>query len=156
MRIKKMSLRAVNIAVCLILLAGIGILVLLDVRLKRSRDREPPVITYRAAVPVYTPGEDTAHLLADVSAADPEDGDVTASLRIRSISIADDNSIAVVTYVARDRANNIGMEKRIVDVKPAEPALPEEAESPEEVSPEAGELAGTISAEYASEEDDTQ
>lgn len=115
---------------CLLLLLATCALLFMEMKRRRALDTTPPTITCSQAVPEYTPGDDYAVLLADVRATDPEDGDVTASVRVRSISIAEDNSRAVVTYVAKDHANNIGVGKRIVTIRLAEPE--------EETSDEAG------------------
>lgn len=102
--------------ICLLLLLGICVLLYMLADLKATSDTTPPVVTYSSDEMTYTPGGDTSGLLADVTAMDQEDGDVTASVRIRSISVSDENTKAIVTYVAKDQANNIGLETRIVNV----------------------------------------
>ncbi len=116
---------------CLLLLLATCALLFMEMKRRRALDTTPPTITCSQAVPEYTPGDDYSVLLADVRATDPEDGDVTASVRVRSISIAEDNSKAVVTYVAKDHANNIGVGKRIVTIRLPEPEeeIADEAET---------------------------
>ncbi len=106
--------------ICLILIADIGVLLFQLKEWNRAQDTTPPMLSCSSAVPEYTPGGDVSILLKDVQAVDDKDGDVTSSVRIRSISFAEDGSKAVVTYVAKDQANNIGLLKRTLDVSVTE------------------------------------
>lgn len=57
---------------------------------------------------------DDEALLAGVSAMDPEDGDVTASLVVQGISRLNSDSIATVTYAAFDSKNHVTKAQRQV------------------------------------------
>ncbi len=103
----------------LVTIAGICLLGVILMVHRASKDTTPPYILCPQEETEYTLGEDTAMLLWGIMATDPEDGDVTASIRVRNISVAADQSSAIVTYVARDQSNNIGMEKRFIKVKKA-------------------------------------
>lgn len=105
----------VKYLICLFLIADICFLWIMIKTRQRSMDTTPPEITCPTADAEYTPGEDVSVLLSGVTATDPEDGDVTESVRVRGIHIASDNSHAIVTYVARDQANNIGLSQKIRD-----------------------------------------
>lgn len=123
--------RRVTHLICLALLVGIFVLLAALMGKTAFEDVMPPVITCPSTETVYTPGEDTSALLEGVTAEDEQDGDVTESVRVRSISIAEDEATAIVTYVARDQANNMGLEKRVVKV--------EAGEATEEIAEEAAE-----------------
>ena len=113
---QKRDLWFIQWLVCLALVAVTGVLLVQLQDWKKVEDITPPQLTYSSVVPEYTPGEDVSDLLEDVEAVDEEDGDVTSSVRIRTISLAEDGSKAIVTYVAKDQKNNIGMIKRSVDL----------------------------------------
>ncbi len=124
-----------NLLFCLVFLAATGAQLARLSIYQESKDNNLPVISYSGTVPVYRPGINEKLLLADVTAADKEDRDVTSELRIRSINVAEDMSGAVVTYVVRDRSNNIATAKRAVAVlKSASTVQP--AAGPAETEPE--------------------
>lgn len=114
---KKKTWLLKQIIIYAILLVLICVLVVIDHSNRKTRDTTPPSISFSSDTIVYEPGNDLLELLKDVKATDEEDGDVTSSLRVRTVNISDDNTSAVVTYVAKDKANNIGLSKRIVKVK---------------------------------------
>lgn len=62
---------------------------------------------------IYEEGESEEILLENMKAVDEKDGDVTDSLRISRICVVSENK-AMVIYVAKDAANNIGKLKREV------------------------------------------
>lgn len=76
------------------------------------RDKTGPEIIF---------GQDTARydgindllFLTDVTATDPEEGDVTDSLRIKSVLETEDEYI--VTYLAKDSSNNISERSRHIE-----------------------------------------
>jgi len=96
------------LAVCslvMMIVAGAGIFV---------SDRTAPVISLDEENDlIYTEGDPEEILLENVTAEDDKDGDVTESLRISKIHITSEDD-ALVTYVAKDKANNIGKLKRKV------------------------------------------
>lgn len=106
-----------GLLICIVLLIGIGVLVFVLHRHRSTVDTTPPVIGFSSDAITYKQGSNTSTLLNDVTATDERDGDVTASVRVRSVSISEDGKTAIVTYVAKDEANNMGIEKRIVNVK---------------------------------------
>ena len=67
----------------------------------------------------YTEGDSYEVLLENMTAEDDRDGDVTESLRVSNLYVTDENK-AVVTYVAKDAANNISKLKREVRYKAKE------------------------------------
>ncbi len=72
----------------------------------RGYDGEPPVITVREHNVTYTEGQPYSVLLGGVSAYDEKDGDVTSSLLVERVLPISQTEV-LVTYVARDSANNV-------------------------------------------------
>lgn len=110
-----------------------------------KEDRKAPKISLTGKNQlVYHEGDEDAVLLADVTAEDETDGDVTDSVRVSSVyRTADDR--AVVVYAAKDDANNIGRMMREVKYVAAEPKDTDTSEKtdeaqtePEDVTQEAG------------------
>lgn len=94
-------------AACSLLLAGI---VIGNLR----KDIEPPEIAFqRENLPAYAKGQDMSVLLADVSAKDENDGDVTANIVVSNIYDFHDGTAKVV-YAARDKAGNIAKKERMI------------------------------------------
>jgi len=116
MKKPKKNTIVMNLLFCLVFLAATGAQLARLSIYQESKDNNLPVISYSETVPLYRPGSDEKLLLADVKATDKEDGDVTPELRVRSINVAEDMSGAVVTYVVRDKSNNIATAKRAVSV----------------------------------------
>ena len=79
-----------------------------------TTDKDKPQILFGQEELVCQPdaGEDV--LLADVTATDKKDGDVTASLLIEGIYPDEGGQTATVIYVAKDEANNITKAKRTI------------------------------------------
>lgn len=102
------------VSLLLLLCSGINLFRLFNYQ--NQQDRTPPAITHSMVIPEYIVGEDISSLLNDVEAIDPEDGDVTSEVRIRSIMASDDSDEGVVTYVVKDRANNLMTLKRSITV----------------------------------------
>lgn len=85
-----------------------GILLLVAVVGIKSKDRVAPVISIESETEmVFHEGDSDEVLLENVTAMDEKDGDVTESLRVSEIFVTDEEE-AVVVYVAKDKANNIG------------------------------------------------
>ena len=116
MKKPKKNTIVMNLLFCLIFLAATGAQLARLSIYQENKDNNHPVISYSETVPLYRPGSDEKLLLADVKANDKEDGDITSELRVRSINVAEDMSGAIVTYVVRDKSNNIATAKRAVSV----------------------------------------
>ena len=87
-----------------------------SVFLYAGEDRTPPVIAFSGDAPVYREGMDEEDLLEGVAAMDDRDGDVTDSLLIEKISGTGEGTV-IVTYVARDEANNVGKISRTLEAR---------------------------------------
>lgn len=85
-----------------------------------TKDRTAPTISLNGKNTLtYTEGDSYDVLLADMTAEDDEDGDVTDTIRISNIHVLG-NGKAVVRYVAKDSSNNIGKLKREIRYKEKE------------------------------------
>ena len=91
----------VLLAVCLFLYLG--------------KDRTPPVISFGENPVSYEEGMDEELLLQGVTAVDEKDGDVSDSLLVEKIAGTNGKEV-IVTYVARDSANNVGKGSRMFSV----------------------------------------
>lgn len=108
-----------GISLLMVIVAGVGIIV---------ADRKAPVISLEGKNNLtYTEGEPYDVLLENVTAEDEKDGDVTESLRVSNIYVTSEDR-AVVVYVAKDEANNIGKLKREVAYEKKEEPVEEESE----------------------------
>lgn len=92
------------------------ILLGLSIFLYVGEDRTPPVIAFSGDAPVYREGMDEAELLEGVSAMDDRDGDVTDSLLVEKISGTGEGTV-IVTYAARDGANNVEKVSRTLEAR---------------------------------------
>lgn len=88
----------VLLAVCLFLYLG--------------KDRTAPVISFGENLASYEEGMDEELLLQGVTAMDDKDGDVSDSLLVEKIAGTNGKEV-IVTYVARDSANNVGKASRM-------------------------------------------
>lgn len=104
--------------------------ILLYTGFNRLGDDSAPVIEYPEASPVWQEGADPAQLLSDVRATDAQDGDVTRSLVIESVTTLSEGAHYIVVYAARDSKNNIVKKSRVVYTGT-------EAQTAKEESPEA-------------------
>lgn len=103
------------IAVMLVVCVGLGAGV---VYMREQSDRKgPEIICSDQAVTAYDPDMTDAQLLEGVKATDDKDGDVSDSLTVESVYEVDDSNV-VVTYVAKDSANNITKMKRNLSTDP--------------------------------------
>ncbi len=125
---KKSIITGILAALCLIMLivscAGISM-----------ADKNAPVIKLNGENTLtYTEGDSYDELLENMTAEDDRDGDVTESIRVSNLYVIEEDR-AVVVYVAKDQANNIGKLKREIhyQAKIEEAAVQaEEEEAPEE------------------------
>ena len=100
---------ALMLVVCIGLSAGV-------IYIRTQSDHKGPEITCSdKATTEYDPDMNDAQLLRGVKATDEKDGDVSDSLTVESVYEVNDSSV-VVTYVAKDSANNITKLKRNMSV----------------------------------------
>lgn len=86
--------------------------------MSRQDDTTAPVITFPDETIQYEEGQDTAALLAGVTAVDAEDGDVSDTLMVKSVLPMKNETTATVLYCAKDSKNNVGNAARKVDYIP--------------------------------------
>lgn len=99
------------------------------------QDRTAPVISLEGKNTLtYTEGDSYGELLKGMKAEDNKDGDVTESIRVSNIYVTSTNR-AMVIYVAKDHANNVGKLKREVRYQEAA-SVTDTIEDTEENSPE--------------------
>ena len=108
-------------ALCIILAA-------VFVWLRMSEDRKSPEITFPDIEANYQEGQEAA-ILEGVSAFDDKDGDVTDTIFIESIIPNENKTQATVSYVAKDKSNNIARVTRKVNFFPDGTQLPTNLES---------------------------
>lgn len=77
-------------------------------------DQTAPTISFESEELELSVSATEEDLLADVSAYDDEDGDVTSSLVVEGISNLSSDQTATVTYAAFDQAGNIAKAQRVV------------------------------------------
>ncbi len=77
-------------------------------------DTLPPSISFTVERPELSVTGGEAALLADVTATDRADGDVTASLVVEDIRLDNEQGLATVTYAAFDGAGNVAKASRQV------------------------------------------
>ncbi len=84
------------------------------VKFKIQADKQGPEITFHNTDLVYNQTTTKEELLADVTAMDEEEGDVSSLLLVENIYEISDEQVVVV-YVARDSKNNITKLKRTLN-----------------------------------------
>ena len=100
-----------NLGIIVLSCITIG-LVVLFLLLMGTNDTTGPVISYdKNQEMVYDTAQDPSVLLEGVTASDAKDGDVSNSLMIQDINYSADGR-GTVTYVAKDKSNNITTVKR--------------------------------------------
>ena len=96
------AIDVVLLVVCLVLYIG--------------KDRKGPEIFFDEEKQIeYAEGMDEALLLEGVTAVDEKDGDVSDSLLVEKVAGTNGKEV-IVTYVARDGANNVGKASRAFTV----------------------------------------
>lgn len=87
-----------------------------------AQDKTPPVITIEDKKKdiTYKEGDDFDELLADVTAKDNRDGNVTDKIFVNSITPISDGKRAIVQYAVIDKSNNVGVKTRIVNYEGTE------------------------------------
>lgn len=94
----------------LIALAVVSVAFIVYIWLERfsDTDSKPSIICPTESLSVSVEGlSDYSMLLRDVTAIDPEDGDITASLVVESVSQFVEDKHCIVTYAAFDSSNNV-------------------------------------------------
>ena len=94
---------------CVVLLAVCAVLYV-------SEDRQGPEIRIPDGSVAYAQGDDTEVLLNGVTAADARNGDVSDTLRVVQVTDMSSLNYVVVTYVAKDRSNNITKTDRWINL----------------------------------------
>lgn len=90
------------------------ILVILSITTILSEDKRGPDILFGDQEFIYNGEEDRKVLLEQVTAIDKVDGDVTDTLTIENILPLSGGKKANVTYVARDKKNNITKVRKVI------------------------------------------
>lgn len=109
--------KRIGIVLVIVFLAAVGVMKLYDIIFT---DDKGPVIEFSNAELVYSEGQDEKLLLADVTAVDDEDGDVSKTLMIAKKVVLTGGNIMKVQYAAKDKSNNITIKERVVPYKPSE------------------------------------
>lgn len=82
-----------------------------------DKDLDAPVFQVSGEELVYKEGSAPGELTVGVKAVDDVDGDVSDTVRVRSIYYPEGSDEATVTYVAKDHSNNLGIIRRKVHVE---------------------------------------
>lgn len=81
-----------------------------------TEDRTGPVITFENENITYRIGDSEEELLKDVRAVDEREGDVSDTIRVDQIIELEEEKQIIVTYVAKDKSNNITKGRRWVSL----------------------------------------
>lgn len=106
----------IRIVLSMALLLAAAVLYLFLRFYNSDKDVTPPVIKVSDNTVEYTEGEDEKTLFEGVLANDDVDGDVTESIRIRTIYHMEGEEEAIVTYIAKDSSNNVGTVRRMAKI----------------------------------------
>lgn len=106
----KKKLTVITSCLCVILLVVCAVVYL-------GKDRTGPVITMTEEKISYEGSENVSELLKGVTATDDKDGDVSDTVKVDRVTEVQSMDYVVVTYVAKDRSNNITKKDRWVDLK---------------------------------------
>ncbi len=106
----------IRIVLSLLFLLAAAVLCLFLWFYDSDKDVTPPVIQVPNNTMEYTEGDNEQTLFEGVRANDDVDGDVTESIRVRTIYHMEGAEEAIVTYIAKDASNNVGTARRIVIV----------------------------------------
>ncbi len=118
-----------KIAIIMVIICAAMAAVVIQLRI--NTDQKAPEITFDDSEITYRDGMSYSELLEGVTAYDDEEGDVTDSLAVESVSPVDDKE-AVVIYVAKDSKNNLVKQKRVIPYDYQEPDETEEEKTPGE------------------------
>ena len=106
----------IRIVFSLIFLLAAAVMYLFLRHFNSDKDVTPPVIKVENNTMEYAEGDDEQALYEGVRANDDVDGDVSESIRVRTIYHSEGSEEAIVTYIAKDASNNVGTARRIVIV----------------------------------------
>lgn len=98
----------------ILLLLLLAVLLIFELLIKYTKDKNPPVIRSTETEIVYTAGEDLKSLLKGIEAFDEEEGDVSDTLTVENIYPDVQSGTATVIYAARDSSNNIAKKRLVV------------------------------------------
>lgn len=133
--VKKFGIVKTRIILCVcFLLASAALFAFLRSQ-NSEKDITPPVLQISEEDLVYKEGSDPSELIVGVQAEDDVDGDVSDTIRVRSIYYPEGSDDATVTYVAKDRSNNMGIIRRMVHVDRGQAEETEETAPAETSSP---------------------
>lgn len=102
--------------VLLIILALISVVAVIGYRFyeRSAASPQPPVISFDGGIIDVPTNASAEQLLKGVTATDPEDGDVSASLIVEGMSTLSGNNNVKVNYIAFDSKNNMARAERTV------------------------------------------
>lgn len=128
-------------------LFGIGIVLCLGVGgvavyQNLKSDRTGPEITITGDF-IYQDGMQEEELLQGVTAWDEQDGDVTDTIVVETVTVDSGDGTAVIYYAARDKENNVGKARRSVSYDPTGLTAQTEEETETETGKETGKGAET-------------
>ena len=98
----------------IILLLLLAMLLIFELLIEYTKDKNPPVIRSTETEIVYTAGDDLKSLLKGIEAFDEEEGDVSDTLTVENIYPDVQSGTATVIYAARDSSNNIAKKRLVV------------------------------------------
>lgn len=101
-----------------ILVVAGAALIAANVVLTGGQDKKPPVIHVGEADLTYTEGDGYEALLADVTAEDNKDKDMTDKVFVDRVVSVRDGEHATVVYAAIDSSNNVATAERVVKYVP--------------------------------------
>lgn len=104
----------IRIVVSLVFLLVAAVLCFFLRHYNSNKDVTPPVIKVLNDTTEYAEGDNEQVLFKGVSANDDVDGDVSESIRVRTIYHTEGSEEVIVTYVAKDACNNVGTARRTV------------------------------------------
>lgn len=100
-------MRIIRIVLVLVFLAVGGLYLFNDLVSDRSAAAEPPVISCDSEILEVSVNDGDGILLEGVTAADPQDGDLTGQILVSGVSKLIDGDTAKVTYVVFDADDNM-------------------------------------------------
>ncbi len=100
-------MKKIRILLCILMLIVLGAFTLYCFELHKRSANQPPIMEIDSELLYVSAFSDEAALCTGVSAWDPEDGDITDSVVIESISVFDSDGSRTVTYAAFDADNHV-------------------------------------------------
>ena len=115
--VNKFGLSKTRVLLCVCFLLASAVLFGFLRNQNSDKDIDAPVLQVSGEELVYQEGGDPSELLVGVKAEDDVDGDVSDTIRVRSIYYQEGSDEATVTYVAKDQSNNLGIIRRSVHIE---------------------------------------